>query len=192
MTRSSRWNERGAVLSVALLIAVVLLASGGLALWSLRGELSGAGQDRRARQLLARAERALAQGKQFFGVTGWSVRDAYLAAMGCSALPCPPFSAGAPGPAVTGYPGAAPFSGEMVEGGARLTYVTAIYNNPESPASPFADRDNQVIVWARCQDPGTGQSRSVQAVVSGPAVPMSPGDYRAQAGSGLRNQGNAN
>lgn len=194
LTRNLRFRpraprQRGAVLGVYLVLLLIVSAASALALWGVRADLGSAGQGRLSRQLFACSEQALEMGKQHFGGVAQGRWNAYLATPVCSALPCPPFPPNAPGPAESGYPSGSLFTGAITLGGVRLNYQIGIYNNTESPASPFADGDGQVFVYARCTDPISRQSRALQALIS-PAP--SNGDYVGQAGGGLRNQGNLN
>jgi hypothetical protein len=175
---------------------MVLLAAGVFAFWGLRSDTGAAGRDRLARQLFDCAEQGLAAGKQYFSLTYRDVWDVYLKANVCASgtVPCPPVPTGAPGSSADGYQDTAPFMNTVVDAAHNISliYHVAIYNNPETGAgaSKWADTDNRVIVYSRCIDPSTNQSRAVQAVIDVPIVPNN--DYTGQAGRGFRNQGNAN
>jgi hypothetical protein len=192
-------RERGAILGIVLILMAVLLAAGVFAFWGLKSDTGAAGRDRLARQLFDCAEQGLALGKQQFGNTYRSQWNQYLAAKVCSNhVSCPPLPPDAqrPGSAVDGYPDTPPFQGTVdvptIDSAKKISlqYHVAIYNNPENPPSPWIDTDNTIIIYSRCLDPSTQQSRSVQAVVQ---VPLQvSNDYSGQAGRGFRNQGNSN
>ena len=69
-------------------------------------------------------------------------------------------------------------------------FTVGIYNDPGDPGGYFADSNSKVIVYSRCTDLTTLQSRSVQALMS--VSQSSSSDYTGQAGRGFRNQGNQN
>jgi hypothetical protein len=117
-------------------------------------------------------------------------------------LPCPPFGrADGTGTAFsgtppTGYPGSAPFTASLVIGSRTFEYTIAIYDNADDIVNGSAqedystDVDNQAIVYSRCFDPISKQTRAVQGLVR--ASPPTATDYIGQAGHGFRNQGNVN
>ena len=182
-------RERGALLGIVLILMVVLLAASGFALWSLRSDTAGAGNDRLERQLFDCAEQGLAWGKQYFSITVWAERNTYLSANVCATLSCPPFPTSASG-VVRNYPDGAPYTNNITLGNASLTYTVAIMNNSENPASPLADNDNSIVVYSRCRDTQSGMSRSVQAIMS--VTQTVSDDYKAQMGFGSKHQGNMN
>jgi hypothetical protein len=201
-----RARQRGVILGIVLILIAVIFTAGLFALWSTRTDTAAAGHDRLSRQLFDCAEQGLAWGKQYFSTTARSQWNSYLAASNaCStsgvtrgALPCAPngpFPTGATGSAVASYPNAAPYT-QQIQMNANLgtgvndfEYTVGIYNDP-ADASSWADTNNRIVVYARCTDLSTLQSRSVQAIVT---VPMpSSSDYTGQAGRGFRNQGNQN
>jgi hypothetical protein len=198
--RPQRWRrQRGMLLGVVLVLVFALFAAGVFALASMRSDTGAAGRDRLSRQLFDCAEQGLAAGRQYFSTTGRSQWPAYLQSNVCTIdissspkigpLPCGPFKANAPGPGMNGYPNQAPFTQQIKMGGLDFQYTVAIYNDP-AEASVFTDSNNKVIVYSRCVDLATLQSRAVQVLLSAPPVVTS--DYAGQAGRGFRNQGNQN
>jgi hypothetical protein len=195
--RGSR--QRGALLGVVLVLLGVLFAAGAFALWSSRSDLGAAGRDRLSRQLFDCAEQGLAFGKQYFSTTARNQWNQYLAASNVcsSALPCAPNGPFPTGGAVTGppgYPDLAPFTSEVVMdpsniGNAEFRYTVGIYNDP-GDTDPWHDNNNRIVVYSRCLDLRTLQTRAVQALLSVP--PALSSDYQGQAGRGFRNQGNQN
>ena len=202
--RGSR--QRGALLGVVLLLLVAVFSASVFAMWTVRTDSGSAGRDRLSRQLFDCAEQGLAWGKQYFGVTARLQWNAYLAASNvCSAavsttpaigpVPCAPdgpFPTGGAGTGVVGYPNQAPYTTQIEMSpdiAAPLEYTVAIYNDPADP-SPWADTNNRIIIYSRCVDVRSLESRTVQELIS---VPMpSRNDYYGQAGHGFRNQGNQN
>jgi hypothetical protein len=160
----------------------------------MRGDAGAAGRDRLSRQLFDCAEQGLAWGKQQFSTTYLSNWNTYLVANDCNnqgSLPCPPFPQSPPGPFQTGYPYAPPFTVPVTIGATQMQYTVGIMNNPENPADPWNDHDGQVIIYSKCIELATRQSRAVQAVLSIQSSQPSD-DYSGQAGHGFRNQGNNN
>ncbi|MGZ3440226.1 MAG: hypothetical protein ACXVDD_11955 [Polyangia bacterium] len=201
-----RTRPRGVILGIVLILIAVIFAAGLFALWSTRTDTASAGHDRLARQLFDCSEQGLAWGKQYFSTTGRTQWSSYLAASNaCSTsgstralLPCAPngpFPAGGSGSPVAGYPGSAPYT-QQIQMESRLgtgvndfEFTVGIYNDP-ADATPWADTNNRIVVYSRCTDLSTLQSRSVQAILTSP-MPTSS-DYTGQAGRGFRNQGNQN
>jgi hypothetical protein len=204
-----RNQERGAILGIVLVLLIVLLLAAGLAVWGLRSETASAGSDRTARALLDCAEAGLAWGKANFSATA----DSYNSYLGASnictftttnnapSFTCPPFgsrnSSNSPGTStVTGYPNAYPFTQTMVIGNQTYEFTVGIYDNADDVANGasvedyLTDRDNTVIVYSRCFDPISKQTRSVAGLIKA-IIPLST-DYKGQAGHGFRNSGNAN
>ena len=204
-----RNRERGAILGIVLVLMVVLLLAAGLAVWGLRSETASAGSDRTARALLDCAEAGLAWGKAYFS----SNADSYSNYLGASnictftttnnapSFTCPPFgkrdSANTVGTStVTGYPGSYPFTQTMVIGSQTYEFTVGIYDNADDVINGatvedyLTDKDNTVIVYSRCFDPISKQTRSVAGLVKA-IIPLST-DYKGQAGHGFRNSGNAN
>ena len=193
-----------------MVLLVLVLAASGFAFWGLRGETSSAGNDRLARQLFDCAEQALAFGKKEFTNErlGW---DQYLNTDVCStgALPCPPFPTNSnPGQPPLNYPTGTPFTGIItVDATKNLAFIynIGIYNNHENLKNPNAqcntasgdttckyhDGDSTVILYARCTDPTTHQSRSTQVVLN-VGVQSQGCPYRSMAGAGCRGDGNQN
>jgi hypothetical protein len=203
--RQSR--QRGALLGVVLVLIAVLFTAGAFALSAMRADTGAAGRDRMSRQLFDCAEQGLAWGKQYFSTTARSQWNAYLAASNvCTtaisttppigALPCAPggpFPTGGVGGTVGNYPNGAPYTQaiKMDPRGSNndFQFSVGIYNDP-ADASPWSDSNNRIVVYSRCTDLATLQSRAVQALLS---VPLpSANDYTGQAGRGFRNQGNQN
>jgi len=204
-----RNRERGAILGIVLVLLVVLLLAAGLAVWGLRSETASAGSDRTARALLDCAEAGLAFGKSYFSANADSYSN-YLGASnicnfttpnGASGFSCPPFgkrdSANGVGTStVTSYPNAYPFTQTMQIGGQTYEFTVGIYDNADDVINGstvedyLTDRDNTVIVYSRCFDPISKQTRAVAGLVKA-IIPLST-DYKGQAGHGFRNSGNAN
>jgi hypothetical protein len=202
-----RRQASGVILGIVLILIAVLFAAGLFALWSTRSDTSAAGHDRLSRQLFDCAEQGLAFGKQYFSVTpqrqNW---PNYLNASGaCSTsgstrgvLPCAPsgpFPTGGTGTAPVGYPGSSPYTQQIKmdpRGGNDFEFTVGIYNDPADTTTtpPYTDTNNRIVVYSRCTDLNTLQSRSVQAILSVP--PPTTTDYTGQAGRGFRNQGNQN
>jgi hypothetical protein len=199
-------------MGVVLVLLLVIIAGAVLAIWGARADTSSAGQDRLTRQLFDCAEQGLAFGKQWFSINQRSNWDQFLSTDVCTLatppVPCPPFPTGAPGTAPPNYPNGAPYTNTITVGSGTgsmaLTYQVVIYNNEEnivpapkcSQATPdprclYHDGDNTIVVYSQCRDPASGQSRSVQAVISAPNPDDGCG-YKGQAGFGCRNQGNLN
>jgi hypothetical protein len=193
-------RERGAILGIVTILLAVILAASAFAMWTLRGDIGGAGRDRLARQLFDCAEEGLAVGKNFFATTARTQWDSYLSTDVCASgnLPCQPagpFPTGLTGPTIINYPNGAPYSSAVTSSGVLSTfrYYFAIYQNP-SPAgieTRIADKDQAVMVYSICWDSVSHQSRAVQALLSSP-TPAANGDYTGQAGHGFRNTNNAN
>jgi hypothetical protein len=198
-------RERGAILGIVMILMTIILAASAFAFWGLRGEMQSTGNDRLAHQLFDCAEEALAMGKQVFGSAQRSSWDNFLSADVCSqsltspALPCGPFPTGATG-AAPGYPTGSPYQGTLNS----FIYNIGIYNNNENvvpapkcsqavpdPLCQYHDGDNTVVVYARCWDPVSRQSRATQAVINA-AVQANGCPYRGMAGAGCRGQGNEN
>jgi hypothetical protein len=166
----------------------------------MRADTGASGQERMARQLFDCAEQGLAFGKQYFSTVQRSNWDAYLATDVCAGdatlcVPYGPFPTGNTGTAPTNYPTGAPYTNAVTmataSGSVSYTYQVGIYNNPETaPGTVVHDADNTVIVFSRCTEPTSGQSRSLQVIINVPQ--QFNDDYTAQAGRGFRNQGNAN
>jgi hypothetical protein len=110
----------------------------------------------------------------------------------CSTLPCAPFPAGATGTAPAGYPTGKPYQ-DLQPSNSPFVYNIGIYNNNEnvlpapkcSQATPdplcrYHDGDDTVIVYARCSDPVSGQSRATQAVINA-AIQSNGCPYRGMA-----------
>jgi len=203
--RQSR--QRGALLGVVLVLIAILFTAGVFALSSMRSDTGAAGRDRMARQLFDCAEQGLAWGKQYFSTTARTQWSSYLAASNvCTTaissspdigpLPCSPggpFPTGGTGSPLTGYPNQAPYTQTLTmdsrRSGGDFQFTVGIYNDP-GDASAWADSNNRIVVYSRCTDLATLQSRAVQVLLS---VPMpSSSDYTGQAGRGFRNQGNQN
>jgi hypothetical protein len=204
-------RERGAILGIVLVLLVLILAASGFAFWGLRGETQSAANDRLSRQLFDCAEEALAIGKVVFGNqqrAGW---DGFLNTDVCSlsnispALPCPsPFPSGASGTPPAGYPTGKPYQDSITVDKSSFIYNIGIYNNPENvlpnpkctqlvadPLCKYHDGDSTVVVYARCWDTVSGQSRATQAVINAP-MPSNGCPYRGMAGASCRGQGNQN
>ena len=206
--RPRRRRDRGVLLGVVLVLVLALFTAGVFALASMRSDTGAAGRDRLSRQLFDCAEEGLAWGRQYFSGTGRSQWNNYLAASNlCTTaissspaigpLPCVnnggPFPTGGTGAAISGYPDQAPFT-QQLKMDPRSTsndfeFTVGIYNDP-ADASSWADTNNRIIVYARCTDLSTLQSRAVQVLLSAPMTSSS--DYTGQAGRGFRNQGNQN
>jgi hypothetical protein len=201
-------RDKGAILGIVLVLMTLILAASGFAFWGLRGETQSARNDRMARQLFDCAEEALAIGKQLFGSYQRAAWDSFLdtdvcsLAAGAPPLPCGPFPTGASGTAPPGYPSGKPYQDTLP--GTPFIYNVGIYNNHEnvlpvprcaqSASDPLCihhDGDNTVLVYARCWDPTTGQSRATQAVLNS-AIQVNACPYRGMAGAGCRGQGNQN
>jgi hypothetical protein len=203
-----RSRQRGVLLGIVLVLLAILFAAGVFALWSLRGDTASAGRDRMSRQLFDCAEQGLAWGKQYFSTAGQTsgTLNGYLAANVCSTqigtsptrgpLPCwtngGPFPTGGTGN-VTGYPNQSPYTQQITMNpnstSPDFEYTVGIYNDP-AEASPYTNTKGRVIVYSRCSDLQTGQSRAVQALIA--VTASSSTDYTGQAGRGFRNQGNQN
>jgi hypothetical protein len=188
-------RERGALLGVVLILLGVIVAASAFAMWGLRTDTSAAGNDRLSRQLFDCAEEGLQFGKLYFATTARNQWNSFLATNVCGSLPCPPFPPTAPGPSAAYYPDGAPYttqtkftlgSGQLV-----LERKIGIVNNPESPLSPFSDTDQTIIVYSRCRETVSNQSRAVQALITVP-ISNNPCGYGAQAGGDCRNTGNFN
>jgi hypothetical protein len=197
------------LLGIVLVLLAVLFAAGILALWSVRNETASAGRDRLSRQLLDCSEQGLAWGKQYFSRTvGPSGLSQYLAVSdlctqpisnsSAGHLPCwadgGPFPSAGTGAAIASYPGGSPFT-QLIQmdnraGSAEFEFTVGIYNDPGDPSGPYADSNSRVIVYSRCTDRSTLQSRAVQALIS--VNQSTSTDYAGQAGRGFRNQGNQN
>jgi hypothetical protein len=212
--RPIRSRQRGVILGIVLILIAVIFTAGLFALWSTRTDTASAGHDRLSRQLFDCAEQGLAFGKQYFGAAAQRTQwNSYLAASNaCSTsgstrgnLPCKPtgpFPTGGIGNPVASYPSGSPYT-TAIQMDTRLgtgvndfEYTVGIYNDPGDPkadpaiASSWNDANNKVVVYSRCTDLSTLQSRAVQAIIT---VPMpSSSDYTGQAGRGFRNQGNQN
>jgi hypothetical protein len=202
------------LLGVVLILLGLVMLGGALALSSVRSDTAAAGADRFGRQLFDCAERGLEWGKQFFTGSGLDT-DQFLKTGVCNPpsgtvpLPCSaggPFRPSITGPAPStfpGYPYAAPFTTVISMGKVPITvggstfmapeqqlqYTVAIFDNDDDNDYTHSS-DTQVIVYSRCRDPKTGQSKAVQAVVQ--ATVPSNNDYVGQAGYGFRGQGNQN
>lgn len=206
-----RSRQRGVLLGIVLVLLAVLFAAGVFALWSMRSDTGSAGRDRASRQLFDCAEQGLAWGKQYFSKTvGPSGLTPYLNASNvCTQsisttpaigpLPCTnnggPFPTGGIGAAVPLYPNQAPYTQSITMDprnapAADFQFTVGIYNDPGDPLGSYSDGNSKVIVYSRCTDLTTLQSRAVQALISVTAGP--PSDYTGQAGRGFRNQGNQN
>jgi hypothetical protein len=206
-TRSIRRSrKRGALLGVVLILIAILFAAGVFALSSMRSDTAAAGRDRLSRQLFDCAEQGLAWGKQYFSTTARSQWSAYLAASNvCTAsissspaigpLPCypnGPFPTGGTGAPVAGYPNQAPYTQSIKmdpRGGNDFQFTVGIYSDPAN-ILPFSSANNRIVVYSRCTDLASLQSRAVQVLLSVP--PSATNDYKGQAGRGFRNQGNQN
>jgi hypothetical protein len=203
-----RRNERGAILGIVLVLLVVLLLAASLAVWGLRSETASAGSDRTARALLDCAEVGLAYGKQYFAAN--APYDPYFQAnnvctfttpKGAPGFPCPPFGqrngsasngafSGAP---PNNYPAGFPYTNTLVIGNQTYEYTIGIYDNADESTGQQRydlDADNRAVVYSRCFDPSTKQTRTVSALIEA-FIPINS-DYKGQAGLGFRNTGNAN
>jgi hypothetical protein len=204
------------LLGVVLILLGLVMLGGALALSSVRSDTAAAGADRLGRQLFDCAERGLEWGKQFFTGSGLDTGQ-FLKADVCNnvpsgkvRLPCSatgpfrPSITGAAPATFPGYPYAPPFTTGISIGKVPLTvagstfmapeqqleYTVAIFDNDEADNDYTHPSDTQVVVYSRCRDPKTGQSKAVQAMVQS-TVP-SNNDYVGQAGYGFRGQGNQN
>ncbi|HJZ85676.1 MAG TPA: hypothetical protein VKN99_10925 [Polyangia bacterium] len=208
LREQARAGERGVALGLAMVLLVVLLLAAGIAVWGLRSETGSAGGDRMTRQLFDCAERALAFGKVYFSNTNFAIND-FLSTNVCGVLPCYPTVSTGPfrpqtsipppcGTPIPGYPdGTMADSTQLKQlvnvGGQQMEFIVAIYDDADESAMPqnyACDTNNRVIVWARCRDVVTNQSRTASALVQLTGTPSS--DYSGQAGRGFRNLGNAN
>jgi hypothetical protein len=209
-----RRNERGAILGIVLVLLVVLLLAASLAVWGLRSETAAAGSDRTARSLLDCAEIGLAWGKAYFSSNADAYSNyfksnnlcvgaagAFTTPKGAPAFPCPPFgnrngtssNTAYGGTPPTNYPGGFPFTNTVTLGNQQYEYTVGIYDNADETAGQqdySLDEDNRAVVYSRCFDPTTKQTRTVSALVEA-IVPLNS-DYKGQAGLGFRNTGNAN
>jgi hypothetical protein len=184
-------RDRGVLLAIVLLLLGVVIATAAVAIWGLRGDTGAAGRDRVARQLLDCAEQGLAFGKQYFSTVGRPNWTTYYSTNVYGIMGAP-FPANAPNaPVAGGYPTGAPFVQQVTQGTTSMSFQVAIYNNPDDASGPLAEgSDNRAIVVSRCTDAATGQTRTLQSMITS-AVIISD-DYLGQAGRGMRNQGNAN
>jgi hypothetical protein len=195
----NRSDERGSLLGIVIVLLTMIAATGGYALWTLRGDISASYNERLSQQLFECAEQALNIGRQYFSNSlvrqSW---DTYLQTDVCSQdLPCPPFAQVKNGtPPGDGYPSSAPFKGRLAIGtgsAVTLDYQIGIYNNPGDPgntSNPIHNTDSQIVIYSRCRDPLTQQWRAVEALVQ---VPLQfNGDYSGQIGRGMRNHNNSN
>jgi hypothetical protein len=204
-SRRHRRRDGGMLLGIVLILLGVVLLAGALALSSVRSDTASAGADRLSRQLENCAEEGLEYGKNFFGTADWSQ---YLPASNvCNStygLSCPPLRAGS-GTAPANYPVQSGVGGvpAITMGNQSLQFTVAIYDNDETGETAGADygkyivgqdysvdTDGVVVVYSRCVETTTHQSKAVQAVIRS-TVPTNI-DYAGQAGFGFRNQGNQN
>lgn len=205
-----RSRERGLLLGVVLVLLGIVVASGALALWSMRTDTGAAGSDRLSRQLLDCAEQGLTWGKQYMATymnTGNSVAP-YIAANICSSgsststagpLPCTtsggPFPATCTGTPPSGYPGSAPFTQQLKmdsrQGNNDFEYTVGFLNDPAATNPCVVGTSQTIIVYSRCTDLSTMQQRAVEAAIK-VDPPATKTDYAGQAGRGFRNQGNSN
>jgi hypothetical protein len=194
------------LLGVVLVLVFALFAAGVFALASMRSDTGAAGRDRLSRQLFDCAEEGLAWGRQYFSTTARSQWQDYIKASNvCTTaisssppigpLPCSPggpFPTGGTGAAMPGYPNQAPFTQQLKmdprAAANDFEFTVGIYNDPAE--TPFSEGNNRIIVYSRCTDLQTLQSRAVQVLLSAP--PVATSDYAGQAGRGFRNQGNQN
>jgi Tfp pilus assembly protein PilX len=196
--RPVRRRDRGMLLGIVLVLVGVIMLAGVLAISSVRSDTASAGADRLSRQLLDCAEWGLEYGKQYFATVG--DYTPYLSASAVCASSSPLTSACAPkgplrvgtgaGPTAITYP----LTQTVQMGSQSVQFYVAIYDNDEQSEGTtqnyFQDSDGQVVVYSRCVDPLTNQSKSVQAAIR-TTVPTNI-DYAGQAGFGFRNQGNQN
>jgi hypothetical protein len=204
-----RRNERGAILGIVLVLLVVLLLAASLAVWGLRSETAAAGSDRTARSLLDCAEVGLAWGKAYFSNNADTYNNYFKANSVCNfttpkgapGFPCPPFgnrngtssNTAYGGTPPNNYPGGFPFTNTITLGNQQFEYTVGIYDNADETPGPQlydTDADNRAVVYSRCYDPTTKQTRTVSALIEA-VVPLNS-DYKGQAGLGFRNTGNAN
>jgi hypothetical protein len=208
MTR--RRKESGALLGIVLIMLMVLMAASVFAFFTLRTDSGATANDRLARQLFDCAEQGLAIGKNSFSsssATGqwlsyYLANQTGTATTGwITAPPSPPFPLNPSGTPTAGYPitwcaqGCTYQPVQITLGSAttnaptlNLNRTVAIYNNPAEPIT--TENDNQTVVWSQCTEPGSGQSRSVQALLY--VTPQKNGNYFGQAGFGYNNSGNTN
>jgi hypothetical protein len=195
-SRRHRRRDGGMLLGIVLILLGVVLLAGALALSSVRSDTASAGADRLSRQLENCAEAGLEYGKNFFGTADWSQ---YLPSSNvCNStygLSCPPLHAGS-GTAPANYPVQSGVGGvpAITMGNQSLQFTVAIYDNDEAGEGSTqiysSDSDGMVVVYSRCVELTTHQSKAVQAVIRS-TVPTNI-DYAGQAGFGFRNQGNQN
>lgn len=202
-TLRHRRRDGGMLLGIVLILLGVVLLAGALAISSVRSDTASAGADRLVRQLQDCAEQGLEYGKTYFSSID-TVSGPYLASSNnCSSTyglntACYPngplhYSTGTP---PTNYP----FQQTVAMAGQSLQWTVALYDDDDETACTgvqctgtqdyTSDSNGIVIVYSRCQDLTTHQSKAVQAAIR-VVVPTNV-DYAGQAGFGFRNQGNQN